>query len=138
MTQEDAQAVTVTMSKYPAFFVNLMMTEELGLQVPDDKEPTLLRAFVMFAAFALFGMLPIVGYVLTAFVVQETAQPPSQAHMMLAACVITSVTLVALGAFKAHFAHRRYVRSALETLVLGGVCASLSYNVGLAVASIDW
>lgn len=138
VSQEDAQVIIDRMSKYPEFFVNLMMTEELGLQMPDEQERVLLRAVVMFGAFASFGMLPIFGYVAASFFVQEVGDSQSQAHMMVAACVITSITLVALGAFKAHFAHRRYLRAAFETLLLGSACASVSYYVGQAVSSVDW
>ena len=142
MSQADAHEVTVTMAKYPEFFVNLMMTEELGLQVPDEKEQTLLKGVVMFGSFATFGMLPIFGYVATAYVVKDAStQDGEESHpmqMLIAACVVTSVTLVALGAFKAHFAHRRYLKSAMETLLSGGVCATLSYNVGLALSSVNW
>lgn len=113
------------------------MTEELGLQVPDGAESTLLRALIMFTAFALFGALPILGYVATAYFAHADARPHTPAEMMVSACVVTSVTLVGLGAIKSHFGPRRYLRSALETLVLGGVCASLSYNVGLLVASMS-
>lgn len=136
MSQADAEDVIGKMARYPTFFVNLMMIEELGLQVPDDSESTLLRALVMFSAFALFGSLPILGYTATAVLAKADAQPHSPAEMMISACVVTSVTLVGLGAIKSHFGPRRYLRSALETLLLGGVCASLSYNVGLLVASM--
>mmetsp|Transcript_9769 Transcript_9769/g.26553 ORF Transcript_9769/g.26553 Transcript_9769/m.26553 type:complete len:342 (+) Transcript_9769:100-1125(+) len=138
MSHEDATEVITRMAKYPDFFVNLMMTEELGLQVPDEGNQSLLKGVVMFCAFATFGMLPIFGYVATDWVVKDAAgngeeQPMT---MLIAACTVTSVTLFALGAFKAHFAHKKYLRSGLETLMLGGACATLSYNVGLALSSL--
>jgi DNA damage-binding protein 1 len=139
MELQDAREVIERMSKYPDFFVNLMMTEELGLQVPDESQSTLLRACVMFGSFSTFGFLPILGYVASAYIVKGAGDDETgHGQMMVAACVITSITLVFLGAFKAHFAHRRYLRSALETLLLGGVCATLSYSVGLLVSLIDW
>eukprot|EP00978_Attheya_sp_CCMP212_P040752 scaffold225773_cov24-Attheya_sp.AAC.1 len=36
MSPPDAESVITTMAKYQDFFVDMMMTEELGLQVPDD------------------------------------------------------------------------------------------------------
>jgi vacuolar iron transporter family protein len=36
MNREDAESVITTMAKYKDFFVNVMMTQELQLQVPDD------------------------------------------------------------------------------------------------------
>lgn len=138
MSAEDAREVTVRMAKYPEFFVNLMMTEELGLQAPDDNDQTVLKGAVMFGSFASFGMLPVLGYVLTAWVLRDAEPGSGETTMLIVACIVTGVTLLALGAFKAHFAHKRYFRSALETLVLGGACALLSYNVGLALSSINW
>jgi vacuolar iron transporter family protein len=36
MNREDAETVITTMAKYKDFFVNVMMTQELQLQVPED------------------------------------------------------------------------------------------------------
>jgi len=36
LEQEDANTIVTTMAKKPAFFVDFMMTEELGLEIPDD------------------------------------------------------------------------------------------------------
>jgi len=137
MAADDAREVTERMAKYPEFFVNLMMTEELGLQAPDDDDNTVLKGGVMFGSFATFGMLPVLGYVITAWVLRNAEDGGSETTMLIVACVVTGITLLGLGAFKAHFAHKRYLRSALETLVLGGACASLSYSVGLALSSIS-
>ena len=65
-TIEDATVVVTRMAKYKNFFLNIMMTEELCLPVPeeDDNINSLKDGLVMFASFAFFGMLPILGFAL--------------------------------------------------------------------------
>ncbi|CAE7649898.1 VIT2, partial [Symbiodinium microadriaticum] len=43
MGAADAELVVKKMAEYEEFFVNLMVTEELGLQVPDEDEWGLLK-----------------------------------------------------------------------------------------------
>ena len=66
MSREDATVVVTRMAKYKNFFLNIMMTEELCLPVPeeDDNINSLKDGLVMFASFAAFGMLPILGFAL--------------------------------------------------------------------------
>ena len=110
-----------------------MMTEELSLPVPeeDDNLNSLKDGFVMFCSFAFFGMLPILGFV----VVPALVPGLSDHDLFLVACAITALTLFGLGAFKAQFNDKFYLRAGLETLILGGVCATVSFIVGRCVAS---
>ena len=55
--------------------------------------------------------------------------------LFVVACSITAFSLFGLGAFKARFHDKRYVRSGVETVLLGGVCAAVAYYVGRAVAA---
>ena len=48
--------------------------------------------------------------------------------------MVTAVALFGLGAFKASFGDKAYLRSGAETLALGGVCAAVAFLVGRAVA----
>ena len=66
MNLEDATVVIQTMAKYKDFFVDIMMTEELGLQVPEEghKTESMKEGVVMFCSFASFGALPILRYVI--------------------------------------------------------------------------
>ena len=85
----------------------------------------------MFAAFTLFGMLPVV-----AFVVADTIVPDAQnGDLFTVACAVTGMSLFGLGALKARFADKRYFHSGLETTLLGGACAAVAYFVGAAVAN---
>lgn len=132
MSREDAEVVIQRMAKYKDFFVDLMMTEELSLPVPSDTGAmdAFKDGFTMFCAFAFFGMLPLIGFVLAGIFYPEVTSE----GLFMIACGVTSVCLLALGAFKAQFHDKQYLRSGLETLLLGGACAAVAYFVGQAVA----
>ena len=132
MGHDDAVEVIRRMSKYKEFFVNIMMTEELALPVPDPEDEVNSRkeGVVMFLAFAAFGMLPIVGFVAAPLLVPSLGD----AALFSVACLFTAVALFGLGAFKASFGDKAYLRSGAETLALGGVCAATAFLVGRAVA----
>jgi len=134
MSQEDAQHVIQRMAKYKEFFVDLMMTEELSLPVPsdDDGMDSLKDGAIMFIAFALFGMLPLFGFVFTGVLFPNL----STGSLFFVACFITAAALFGLGAFKAKFHDKAYVRSGVETTLLGGVCAAVAYFVGRAVSHV--
>ena len=133
MSREDAQFVIQRMAKYKDFFVDLMMTEELNLPLPSPEGS--LDAFkdglTMFAAFATFGLLPVCG-----FVAAGALYPDLDTHdLFTIACVITGICLIGLGAIKAKFHDKAYIRSAVETLLLGGACAAVAFYVGKALSA---
>lgn len=65
MSGGDAELVVKKMAEYEDFFVNLMVTEELGLQLPDEDEMGLLKdGLVMFLSFAIFGTIPLLPFLL--------------------------------------------------------------------------
>jgi len=133
MSREDSTVVVTRMAKYKHFFLNIMMTEELSLPVPEDDDNlnSLKDGIVMFASFALFGMLPILGFAIVPLI-----DPNLTEHeLFVVACVITAFALFGLGAFKARFNEKFYFRSGFETLILGSTCATIAFVVGRLVAS---
>ena len=63
-TPVNKQDVVRKMAKYDGFFVNVMMVEELGLQVPDPDDDIVKEGVIMFLSFAGFGAMPLLGCVL--------------------------------------------------------------------------
>jgi len=134
MSREDAEVVITRMAKYKDFFVNLMMTEELSLPLPmaDASAEAFKDGFLMFLSFAIFGMLPVLGFVALPAVAPDTTESVQLAF----ASGCTGLTLLGLGGFKAHFHDKNYLRGGLETLLLGSACALVAFTVGRAVANI--
>ena len=103
------------------------MTEELNLPLPspDGSMEALKDGATMFAAFAVFGLLPVVGFVAAGALWPEL----SVNDLFVVACAITGCCLLVLGAVKAKFHDKNYLRSGLETLALGGA-AAVAFYVG--------
>jgi len=128
MSREDATQVINTMAKYKDFFVDVMMAEELALQVPeeDHKVESMKEGVVMFCSFASFGSLPILGYV----IIPALFPTLGEDVLFVAACVITGLVLFGMGCLKSAFSAANWFICGLETLLLGGACATVAYSVG--------
>lgn len=128
MEREDAKLVVRTMSKYKEFFVDVMMAEELELRVPEEDHVTesFKEGIVMFCSFATFGSFPLLGYVILPTYFSDL--PPHALFMN--ACVVTGVVLFLMGCVKSNFSTSKWYISGMETLLLGGACASVAYIIG--------
>ncbi|KAM3570727.1 hypothetical protein VYU27_007226 [Nannochloropsis oceanica] len=132
MEADDAEDVVRKMSKYDNFFVNVMMVEELGLQVPDPDDDIVKEGVVMFLAFAGFGAMPLLGYALIPLCFPHFGPKA----LFNVACIVTALTLFVMGAVKSKFSTRGWLHSGMEMLVLGGVCALMAYEIGHLVSSL--
>jgi len=131
MSRTDATIVVETMAKYEQFFVDVMMKEELELQVP-DKNHTLgsfKEGVVMFFSFAVFGSFPLLGYI----IIPISFPTLGEESLFVSACVVTGLVLFCLGCYKSRFSVGKWYISGLETLTLGGACATVAYTIGQAM-----
>lgn len=120
---EDARTVVDIISRHKEAWVDIMMTEELGI-VPSDGSPVK-NALVTFLSFAGFGLVPLLAYVVARLV------PVATFNTFAVACVSTAVTLFVLGALKVKVTERNWILSGLETLLVGGAAALAAYLVGV-------
>lgn len=100
-------------------WVDTMLTEELGfrLQAPDP----LRAAIATFFAFLAVGLVPLLPFLL----------PLMSAESTFAASVIaTSVAFMGVGMGKGKMLNLPIFKSGLETLLVGGAAAGISYLVG--------
>ena len=92
MGKADAELCVGKMAQYEGFFVNLMVTEELGLQLPEDDDAVLLTdAFIMSMAFACFGSLPLIVYCFGQWDIADDK------NMFYFAVLITAILVFMLG-----------------------------------------
>ena len=95
--REDAEVIIRTMAKNEKFFVDHMMVQELGMLVPSPDEPSpLAMGIVMFTAFMIFGIVPLLAYICFSSVADKDT-------LFGLACVFTAVALFGLGAFSSKF-----------------------------------
>ena len=78
------------------------------------------------AAFIAFGATPLIAYYLTVSLVAN----PSSNIMFTASCLVTTTTLIALGAAKAKLTKQPVIESALGMVVNGGCAALAAFAVG--------
>mmetsp|Transcript_3984 Transcript_3984/g.6274 ORF Transcript_3984/g.6274 Transcript_3984/m.6274 type:complete len:309 (-) Transcript_3984:179-1105(-) len=128
MSLEDAKLVIETMAKYDEFFVDVMMQQELELQVPEENhvQESMKEGAVMFCSFAFFGAMPLLGYV----VIPISFPDLDTNFLFKAACVVTGLVLFFLGSIKSNFSRSNWFYSGLETLLLGGACATVAFTIG--------
>jgi len=131
MNKEDATIVVETMSKYKQFFVDVMMKEELELQVPEPDHTigSMKEGVAMFCSFAVFGSFPLVGYVIIPISFPDLGPET----LFRSACVVTGMVLFFMGCVKSMFSNGKWYLCGLETLVLGGACATVAFTIGQAM-----
>lgn len=125
MARRDAEIVVAKMAQYEHFFVGLMVSEELGLQLPEDDDAMLiLDAFVMFVSFAFFGSIPVLLYAL------GPLNAISDQNLFIVSDSLSLFVLLVLGIVKSTFSASNWLFSAMETLFVGAACSAISYFVG--------
>jgi len=132
MTKEDAEKVIRLMAPHRDFFVDVMMVEELGLQVPDDDENPWFDGFVTFCSFIFFGLFPLLSYCIF-----PLAFPDMTTHQLfVAACFSSGLTLFLLGAIKSLFSVKRWYHAGAEMLVIGSVVCFVAYSLAYITKAI--
>jgi DNA damage-binding protein 1 len=131
MSHVDADFVVKRMAQYEGFFVNLMVTEELGVQLPDDDDVTLLAdAFVMMLAFSGFGALPLLIYCAGPFNIV------SDKDLFLISASMTVFAMFFLGAVKSSFSSVHWFQSGLETVFVAALCAGSAFGIGSLISRL--
>ncbi|MGV8163143.1 MAG: VIT1/CCC1 transporter family protein [Candidatus Nanoarchaeia archaeon] len=128
LPEKDAKIIVNTMAKHEKAWIDVMMVEELGI-VESDESP-LKNAFVTFFSFALFGLVPLLAYVLSMWLGIFASAT------FFVACILTGVTLFTLGALKVRVTGKNWFTSGFETLIIGGITAAAAYLIGYLLAGL--
>jgi VIT1/CCC1 family predicted Fe2+/Mn2+ transporter len=103
-----------------------MMREELGL-IEDNSRRPLETAITTFVAFNLVGLIPLLPFV-AMFIAGSEAVTPSDAFAY--SIVSTCVAFFLIGAVKGKLLQKHLKRSGINTLLIGGIAASVAFVVG--------
>jgi len=120
---EEARPMVDALKKRPEAWVDFMMRFELGLERPDPAR-ALQSALTIGGAYALGGFIPLLPYMLLK-------------HALPALWVSSAVTLVALAVFgyvKGRFSGVPPTRSALQTVLIGGLAAGVAFLIARAIS----
>ena len=102
-------------------WVEFMMRFELGIERPDPRR-AFTSAFTIGGAYIVGGLVPLVPYMLV----------PAVHDAMVWSVISTGVALLAFGAIKGRFTGMNLVRSAIQTLVVGGLPAGAAFGLACA------
>ena len=123
LSRDESAQVVESLTKKPKEWVDFMMRFELGLEEPDPKR-ALQSALTIAGSYIAGGFIPLSPYM---------ALHSSRVALVWSAVV----TLVALGVFgyiKGRFTGSRPRRSALQTIVIGGLAAGAAFLIAKAIS----
>jgi VIT1/CCC1 family predicted Fe2+/Mn2+ transporter len=106
-------------------WVDTMMREELGL-IEDSKLPRD-TAVTTFAAFNAIGVIPLLPFV-AMFAIGSQVVSTSDAFTY--SVIFTAVAFFLIGVVKGRVVQKPLVRSGLNTLLVGGIAATVAFAVG--------
>jgi VIT1/CCC1 family predicted Fe2+/Mn2+ transporter len=120
---EESAPVVRALRQRPQAWVDFMMRFELGLERPDPAR-AVWSALTIGGAYALGGIIPLAPYMLLSHPVTALA----------VSSVLTLAALVIFGYVKGRFTGMRPMRSALQTVLIGGLAASAAFLIARAIA----
>jgi vacuolar iron transporter family protein len=123
LTQVEIAPVLAALRARPEAWVDFMMRFELGLEKPDPGRARV-AALTIGTAYAVGGLIPLGPY----FVI------PRVESAVAWSVLVTSLALAVLGYAKGHFTGAPKGRSAVQTVVIGGLAAGAAFALARAIA----
>ncbi|KAB2667691.1 MAG: iron transporter [Verrucomicrobia bacterium] len=122
VTAAESAPVLAALQRDPKAWRDFMMKFELGLEEPDPKR-ALRSAGTIAGSYIGGGMVPLLPYMLV-----------DDIRMGLwISCGVTLGALGIFGAVKGHFTGVPWLRSAWQTMLVGGLAASVAYGLARAI-----
>lgn len=128
LSKKDAISMISVLKKNKKFWVDTMMSDELGLS-KEDGSP-LRHGIVTFFSFLIFGLIPLSLFLIGALFNTSFTKP------FLFASILTGIAMFSLGAVKTKITGKNWLRSGLEMLLIGGIAATAAYFVGEFLSKI--
>src|SRR5438105_1310955 len=116
LTAEETAPVVKALSQRPRAWVDFMMRYELGLEKPDPKR-ALTSALTIAGAYIAGGLIPLSPYILL----------PNALTALRLSVLVTLAALLVFGYVKGRFTGARPLRSALQTMLIGGLAAAVAF-----------
>jgi vacuolar iron transporter family protein len=123
LTAEESQPIIDALSKRPQAWVEFMMRNELGLEKPDPKR-ALTSALTIAGAYIAGGFVPLSPYFFV----------PTVGTALIVSVIGTLIALTVFGYIKGHFTGAPPVRSALQTVLIGGLAAGAAFMIARAIS----
>ena len=123
LTPEQSAPVVEALRKRPEAWRDFMLRFELGLEKPDPRR-ALRSGVVIAAAYIAGGLIPLGPYMLL----------PSTAAALPWSIALTGTALAVFGWIKGRFTGAWAPRSALQTVLIGGLAAAAAFLIARAIS----
>ncbi|MGB0960349.1 MAG: VIT1/CCC1 transporter family protein [Halocynthiibacter sp.] len=120
VSKADAHDLARELEKHPQILADFMMSYEFGMSNPADENPAL-NALFTFVSFLVFGFIPLTPYVFGL----------DTENGFIYSSIATGAALTMLGLLRWYATRENLLRSLLETVFIGGVCAVVAFGVGV-------
>lgn len=123
LSDDDSDRTARALSKRPADWVDFMMRFELGLEEPNPKR-ALTSALTIAGSYIVGGIIPLSPYIVLARAQQA----------LIVSVIVTLLALLVFGYVKGHFTGAVPLRSALQTMVIGGIAAAAAFGIARLIS----
>ncbi len=123
LTAEESVPIVEALSQRPESWIDFMMRFELGLEKPDPGR-ALKSALTIAGAYIAGGFIPLGPYI-----------PISNVRIaLLFSVIVTIIALIVFGYVKGRFTGTSPIRSALQTVLIGGIAAAVAFILARAIS----
>jgi vacuolar iron transporter family protein len=123
LTAEESKPIVDALRKRPQAWVEFMMRFELGLEKPDPKR-AVVSAGTIAGAYIAGGFIPLGPYLIL----------PTASTALILSVIITLITLAIFGYIKGHFTGAPPLRSASQTVLIGGLAAAVAFMIARVIS----
>jgi VIT1/CCC1 family predicted Fe2+/Mn2+ transporter len=123
LTKEQSEPVVDSFRTNHEAWINFMMHNELGLKQPSASRARN-SALTIAAAYAIGGIVPLSPY----FFVHNAH------HALLPSVIVTFIALLAFGYFRAKVSGGHTLKTALQTVLVGGIAATAAFILAKAIS----
>jgi VIT1/CCC1 family predicted Fe2+/Mn2+ transporter len=118
LSANESESVVASLRQRPNDWVSFMMRFELGLEEP-DRSRAWKSALTIALAYVVGGVIPLSAYLFV---------PDAHAALRLSV-VVTLIALAVFGGVKGRFSGVPPFRSALQTMLIGGLAAAAAFRI---------
>jgi len=123
LTTEESRPVVDALRKHPQAWVDFMMRFELGLEKPDPKR-AVISAGTIAGAYIAGGFIPLGPYIILT----------RASTALIVSAIITLTALAVFGYVKGRFTGAPPLRSAIQTVVIGGLAATVAFMIARVIS----
>ena len=123
LTAQQTEPIIDNFRANPKMWVDFMMTNELGLEKPHPQR-AVYSALTIAASYAIGGFVPLSPY----FFVHNSR------HALYPSIIVTLIALFIFGFFKAKVAGTDKLKSAMQTVLVGGIAATAAFLIARAIS----